>query len=67
VTYARPLRAGDNIRRGRWYIEPGFGNRGWAPGGRHIDEAGLKVGFRADTRAFGVIDLYFLGTVDANK
>jgi outer membrane protein assembly factor BamA len=67
VTYARPLHAGDNIRRGRWYIEPGYSLPGWAPGGRHIYEAGLKVGFRADTRAFGVIDLYFLGTVDVNK
>jgi len=67
VTYARPLRAGDNIRRGRWYIEPGYDIPGWAPGGRHIYEAGLKVGYRADTRAFGVIDLYILGTVDANK
>jgi outer membrane translocation and assembly module TamA len=67
VTYARPLRAGDNIRRARWYIEPGAGNTGWAPGSRHIDEVGVKVGFRADTRAFGVIDLYFLATVDENK
>jgi len=67
VTYARPLRAGDNVRRGRWYVEPGYSLPGWAPGGRHIYEAGLKVGYRADTRAFGVIDLYFLGTLDANK
>ncbi len=67
VTYARPVQAGDNVRRGRWYIEPGYSLQGFAPEGRHLYEAGLKVGYRADTRMFGVVDLYFIGSVDANK
>ncbi len=67
VTYARPVQPGDNVRRGRWYIEPGFGLPGFTNEGEHIYEAGLKVGYRAETRAFGVIDLYFLGSADVNK
>ncbi len=67
VTYARPVQAGDNVRRGRWYIEPGYSLQGFAPEGRHLYEAGLQVGYRADTRMFGVVDLYFIGSVDANK
>lgn len=67
VTYARPVQPGDNVRRGRWYVEPGLGLPGFTNEGKHIYEAGLKVGYRADTRAFGVIDLYFLGSVDVNK
>jgi hypothetical protein len=55
------------VRRGRWYIEPGFSLRGFTNEGRHIDEAGLKVGYRADTRMFGIVELYFLGSVDVNK
>jgi outer membrane protein assembly factor BamA len=66
VTFARPIKAGENVRRGRWYIEPGYVQPVWTPD-RHVYEAGLKVGFRADTRAFGYIDLYLMGSVDVNK
>jgi hypothetical protein len=66
VTYARPIEAGDNVRRGRWYIEPGYFQPVWT-GERHVYEAGLKVGFRADTKAFGYVDLYLMGSVDVNK
>jgi outer membrane protein assembly factor BamA len=66
VTYARPVEAGNNVRRARWYIEPGYGQPVWT-GDRHVYEYGLKVGFRADTRAFGYIDLYLMGSVDVNK
>jgi outer membrane protein assembly factor BamA len=67
MTYARPVAAGDNVRRGRWYIEPGFGLPGFTNEGRQIYLAGLKAGYRADTRMFGIVDLYFIGTVDVNK
>jgi outer membrane protein assembly factor BamA len=67
ITYARPVQAGDNVRRGRWYIEPGYVQPVWTNDGRHVYEAGLKVGFRADTRAFGYVDLYLMGSVDVNK
>jgi hypothetical protein len=50
----------------RWYIEPGYGQPVWT-GDRHVYEYGLKVGFRADTRAFGYVDLYLMGSVDVNK
>jgi outer membrane protein assembly factor BamA len=66
VTYARPVRAGNNVRRARWYIEPGYGQPVWT-GDHHVYEYGLKVGFRADTRAFGYVDLYLMGSVDVNE
>jgi outer membrane protein assembly factor BamA len=66
ITFARPVEAGNDLRRGRWYIEPGYGQPVWT-GDRHVYEAGLKVGFRADTRTFGYIDLYLMGSVDVNK
>jgi len=67
VTFARPVKAGDDVRRGRWYIEPGYGMRGWTNDGRHINEAGVKIGYRADTRSFGYVDLYLIGTKDVGK
>jgi outer membrane translocation and assembly module TamA len=67
ITYARPVEAGNNVLRGRWYIEPGYVQPVWTNDGRHVYEAGLKVGFRADTRAFGYVDLYLMGSVDVNK
>ena len=66
VTYSRPIEAGNNVRRARWYIEPGYSQPVWT-GDRHVYEYGLKVGYRADTRAFGYIDLYLMGSVDVNK
>jgi len=66
ITYARPVAAGNNVRRARWYIEPGYGQPVWT-GDHHVYEYGLKVGFRADTRAFGYVDLYLMGSVDVNK
>jgi outer membrane protein assembly factor BamA len=66
ITYARPVKAGNNVRRGRWYIEPGYDQPVWTPD-RHVYEAGLKIGFRADTRTFGYVDLYLMGSVDVNK
>jgi hypothetical protein len=35
--------------------------------GDNIYEVGLKVGYRADTRMFGIVDLYLMGSVDAGK
>jgi outer membrane protein assembly factor BamA len=66
VTYARPVNAGNNVRRARWYIEPGYGQPVWTSD-HHVYEYGLKVGFRADTRAFGYVDLYLMGSVDVNE
>jgi hypothetical protein len=60
-SYARPF-AHPDVRRGRWYVEPGYGQGGFAPGGREIHEVGLKVGVRLETRAFGLVDLYLMAT-----
>ena len=64
LTYARTVAVGDDIKRGRWYVEPGIGFVGYAPGGRSVYEYGLKAGFRADTRLFGLVDFYVLGRKD---
>jgi len=65
--YARPVAAGDVIQRGRWYIEPGFAVKGYTSSGTLFYEYGLKAGFRADTRTFGLIDLYLLATKDGTR
>jgi outer membrane translocation and assembly module TamA len=67
LTWSRPIAAGNEIRRGRWYIEPGFGIAGVNDQGDYIYEAGLKVGFRADTRTFGLVNLYLMGSLDPTK
>lgn len=64
LTYARPVTPGDNIRRGRWYVEPGFAFIGYSSRGSSFYEYGLKAGFRADTRTFGLVDLYLIGRKD---
>jgi outer membrane protein assembly factor BamA len=62
--YARPVATGDEILRGRWYVEPGFGVRSHNSAGDTVFEYGLKAGFRADTRTFGLVDFYILATRD---
>ncbi len=61
--FARPIAGstGGEIRRGRWYVEAGYSS-GDTFRGDHVREYGLKVGVRFDTRSFGVVDLYALGT-----
>ena len=66
-SYARPVKGGDNVRRGRWYIEPGISFPALTPEGDPIREVGLKIGYRADTRMFGIVDLYLIGSVDVNQ
>jgi outer membrane protein assembly factor BamA len=65
-SYARPF-AHPDVRRGRWYVEPGYSERGFAPSGDRIVEIGLKVGVRLETRAFGLVDLYLIGTFDPSS
>lgn len=67
LTYAHPLAGGDEVRRARWYVEPGFGGAGHDPQGKQIYELGLKVGYRADTRTLGLVNLYLFGSVDPNR
>ncbi|HEU5136886.1 MAG TPA: BamA/TamA family outer membrane protein [Steroidobacteraceae bacterium] len=67
LSYARPVAPGDIIQRARWYIEPGFAVKGYTSSGTVFYEYGLKVGFRADTTAFGFVDLYLLATKDGGR
>jgi outer membrane protein assembly factor BamA len=67
MSYARPVAPGNVIERGRWYIEPGFALKGRTSSGTYFFDYGLKAGFRADTKTFGLIDLYVLATKDATR
>jgi outer membrane protein assembly factor BamA len=67
LTYARPVDRGDFVKRGRWYIEPGFNWAGFRPGGKEIQELGLKIGVRLETDALGLVDLYVIGTTDPGR
>jgi outer membrane protein assembly factor BamA len=49
------LRAGAG--RARWYVGPGF-----TPGFESHIEIGLKAGLRFETRHFGVVDFYLIGS-----
>jgi outer membrane protein assembly factor BamA len=64
LSFARPVASGDQIRRGRWYVEPGLAFVSYNSAGDLVAEYGLKAGFRADTRMFGYVDLYLLATRD---
>lgn len=67
LSYARPLRRNDNVNRGRWYIEPGFGWSGRASDGDGIYEVGLKAGIRLDLDHIGIVDLYVMGSEDPSR
>lgn len=60
--FARPIDAGNEIQRGRWYVEAGFNSTGYSPHGERQTEYGLKVGVRLKTRSFGFVDLYVIGS-----
>lgn len=61
---ARPIAgsADGEVRRGRWYIEAGYTPQGQNLRGQQQKEYGLKVGVRLETRSFGIVDLYLLGS-----
>jgi outer membrane protein assembly factor BamA len=50
------------INRGRWYVEPGLSYYGDIANGKQLWEWGLKVGVRFDTKLFGLVDLYAIGS-----
>jgi len=67
LSFARSVAPGDNIQRGRWYVEPGFSFAGNTNEGEQVYEYGIKAGFRAETRMFGLVDLYVIGSVDSER
>jgi hypothetical protein len=65
LEYARPLHLPDalgEIRQGRWYIAPGFGRHGNLTDGTRTRELSLQAGVRLETRRFGFIQLYIVGS-----
>ena len=50
------------VRRGRWYLEPGITPAGYSDDGHRLTEVGAKVGVRLQTRSFGLVNLYIIGT-----
>ncbi len=65
IAYGHRIAPGDGfggIRHGRWYVEPGASYYGTSAYGRPQIEWGLKAGIRLDTKAFGVVDLYVIGS-----
>ncbi len=60
ITYAHTIsRSGffEGIQRGRWYVGPGL----TVINHNHV-EIGIKAGIRAETRHFGLINLYVIGS-----
>ncbi len=62
--FARPIAgsADGELRRGRWYVEVGYNPQGHSPRGERRREFGLKAGVRLETRSFGMVDLYVIGS-----
>lgn len=60
VTYARTISPSglfEGLQRGRWYVGPGF----TVINHNHV-EIGIKAGIRAETRHFGLVNLYVIGS-----
>jgi outer membrane protein assembly factor BamA len=65
LTYAHDLSiSSTEIRRARWYVEPGDRWLGHRADGDSIRELGIRAGVRFDTRRFGQVDLYLYGSTD---
>jgi outer membrane protein assembly factor BamA len=64
-TYARNLSVQGSsgaIQRGRWYVEPGIGPAGIRQDGTQQTEYGLKVGVLLETKTFGLINIFAIGS-----
>jgi len=62
--FARPIAgsASGEVRRGRWYVDVGYNPQGHSVRGERRREFGLKAGVRLETRSFGMVDLYVIGS-----
>jgi hypothetical protein len=67
--HARSLSAADRVspgfRRGRWYLDGGW-NWFRALDGHAVQEAGLEVGLRLNTRSFGMVQLALRATTETD-
>lgn len=65
LTYSRDLKLDGlfgGVIRGRWYVEPGITPAEYSDNGQRLWEVGGKVGVRLQTRSFGLVNLYMIGT-----
>ncbi|HEY0681965.1 MAG TPA: BamA/TamA family outer membrane protein [Steroidobacter sp.] len=62
--FSRPIggSADGEIQRGRWYVETGYSPQGHSLRGERQKEYGVKAGVRLQTRSFGMVDLYVIGS-----
>lgn len=51
------------VERGRWYVDAKYLSFGFG-GNNSFNEVGLKLGVRLDTRQFGIVELYLLGSTE---
>jgi surface antigen Omp85-like protein len=64
--HARSLPTGgmwSGVRRGRWYVEGGWNWLGLGEG-REVQEAGIEVGLRLNTKSFGMVELSLRATTE---
>ena len=62
---ARPIAGSDGgeVRRGRWYVLAGYSPQGQEScAARRQKEYGLKIGVRLETRSFGIVEFYVIGS-----
>jgi outer membrane protein assembly factor BamA len=52
------------IRRARWYVEPGFWSIGYSSNQDLAGGAGVRAGLRLDTKYLGTLDLFLYVTAD---
>lgn len=55
-----------DIRRARWYVEPGFWSIGYSSNQQLAGGIGARAGLRLDTKAFGTVDLFLYVTAAWN-
>jgi outer membrane protein assembly factor BamA len=65
LNYSRPIKSGDWVQRGRWYVEPGISGISIASSGDTRVGYGLGAGWRAETKQFGLIYLYVIGFAES--
>jgi hypothetical protein len=53
---------GADVRRARWYVEPGFWSIGYSSNQELAGGVGLRAGLRLDTKTLGTVDLFLYVT-----
>jgi outer membrane protein assembly factor BamA len=65
LSYAKAIKSNSifgDIEKGRWFIEPGMYGIGYSSSLGTVIDPGLKAGIRLQTKAFGIVDIYALGS-----